>query len=203
MAETNLSPIAGTRLSEKMSNGRWVAIRDPRNLASILVVTCLVGVGVLGYQYRALRASEMSLANRTASISRMRADASMIATLQSGPQRAVDREKPNDELLAQIEAALHEAGVPRKLWQDSIPQPPQREKDSDYIRLATRLVFERISLQQVAGFANQLLFADPTIRVSSVRLHADSRKPAVSSGVARWNVELVTAYLVYEPQDAG
>jgi len=147
-----------------------------------------------------MRSTRRVLATQIASVNKMQIDAARIAELQSKPQQAIDREKPNDELLAQIEAALHEANVPRELWQDSIPQPPQRDKAPDYLRVTTRLEFENITLQQVASLAHQLLNADPALQIQSMRVQnrrSDIRKHAHQ---IQWNIEMAVAHLVYDPK---
>jgi len=153
---------------------------------------------VCGLQRRSLRSAGSTYQARALALTRMQIDARRIGSLRDRPQRATDRQRPNDELLAQVEHALKGAGVPVQLWQDSIPQPAQRLPQSPYQRYGTRLYFEDVTIEQVVRFACALLAADPSLAVSSLHLVAP-----VQADLATWNADLTVSYLVYAPSGTG
>jgi hypothetical protein len=126
----------------------------------------------------------------------MRVDARSIVSLRRTPPRAAERLKPNEELLAEVDAALGAAGVSKETWQDSVPQPAQREGQSPYQRLTTRLYFEGITLQELTGFAHGLLSSDSTLFISALRLTAAGRSGSQPGPAAKWNTDLAVSYLV-------
>ena len=154
--------------------------------------------GDLYRQSRAYRNASRLLRAREVRLTHMQIDAQRIAALRDRPQQATDRQRPNDELLAQVEHALKTAGVPVQLWQDSIPQPAQRLPQSPYQRYGTRLYFEAVTIEQVVRFACTLLAADPSLAVSSLHLVAP-----VQADPTTWNVDLTVSYLVYAPSGTG
>jgi len=179
-------------------------VTSTRRGRSGLVLLLAVGVALAGLwwlQRRALGSVRHTLAAQTSALVRMQADARRIELLRLAPRRAVERFKPNDELLAQIDRALQEAAVPRERWQDSIPQAPQRLADSPYTRHTTRLYFQNLDLRQATSFAYRLLETDPSLSVSSVRIAADRRtdKAATADHLPTWHVDLAVSYLTYAP----
>jgi hypothetical protein len=159
---------------------------------------CSLAALVCWLQWRALNGAESMYATRARALDRILDDAERIKSLQSTPKRAAERERPNEELLKQVESALRVADVPASLWHDSIPQTPLRLAKSPYLRLSTRLYFEAVTLEQITRFAHALLHADPSLTVSSLHL---SSRPQQESAV--WNVDLAVSYLVYAPRETG
>ncbi|MCP4590883.1 MAG: hypothetical protein GY842_09065 [bacterium] len=86
------------------------------------------------------------------------------------------------ENLAQIDRALAGAGVPKKLWQDSIPQAPQR--------LAT-------------AFICRLLGEDPSLSLSSVHVSAGRGARKNAGDTPTWRIDLAVSYLTYAPAEDG
>ena len=164
----------------------------------LLLIFCLWGYWL---QRRSLHSMRHTVTTQSLALERMKTDAARIESLRSTPQRATDRSKPNDELLSQIDNALRKSGIPKELWQDSIPQPPRREANSPYSKMSTRLYFEQITLQQIAAFAHSLLATDPTLSLTAVRISATRNEPVsdANSTKVQWNAELAVSYLVYAP----
>jgi hypothetical protein len=129
-------------------------------------------------------------------LAQMRDDAQVIQKLRQTPMTAVARARTNQELLAQVEKALAATGVDRALWQDSVPQPPTRVPNSDYLKVTTRLYFGDLALQKVAAFSHHLRAVDPTLTVSAVGL--SNRR---SEG-PEFDVEMGVSYLVFAPGTA-
>ncbi len=175
-------------------------LRDPKPRAITAVAVFAVVLSFVWFQHRSLAMTRRSLQASASKLTRMKSDAHQIIELQSRPQRAVDREKPNAELLAQVEAALSESNVPRELWQDSIPQPAQRANGSDYLRVATRLEFDGVTIRQIVVFTQALLQNDPTLSIQSLRIQNRTKTNESNCGEATWRVEMTVGYLVYEPK---
>ncbi len=175
-------------------------LRDPKHQTLLVVVICTVAAAAVWSQQRSITSSRKSLETNTNRLSRMRIDAAQIAELQSRPQQAVDRKKPNAELLGQVEAALSEANVPGEVWQDSFPQPPKRSKGSDYLRVATRLEFESVTIRQMVMFTQTLLQNDPTLSIESLRIRNRMNRGNSEAAQATWGIEITIAYLIYEPK---
>ena len=171
----------------------------PRTRLVLIAVACFAAACLWWLQQRSLRSTRHTLTTQTAALARMQSDADRIAQLRTAPQRATDRRKPHDDLMAQINRALSAAGVPKKLWQDSIPQAPQRLANTPYTRHTTRLYFERTTLEQVTGFVHQLLEADPSLTVSAIRVTADKAtdKHRILDRPPTWRIELAVSYLTY------
>ena len=124
----------------------------------------------------------------------MKADASRILALRGAPHAALGKRRSNEELLATVEQALSQAGIPRERWKDSIPQPLSRLAGTDYQRQVTQLYFDGLELRQLAGFLVELRRRDPTLSVTGLTL---APRPS-SSG---YDVEMGVAYLVYAPRE--
>ncbi|MBN1513449.1 MAG: hypothetical protein JXB13_15645, partial [Phycisphaerae bacterium] len=139
---------------------------------------------------------------QAAALAQMKADAQRIAFLQEAPRRAADRLKPNDELLAEVDAALEAAQVSRDHWNDSVPQPPERLAGADYTRWTVRLYLEDVPMQAFTRFVHALLGADPTLYLASLRIQP-ARRNAGGNADATWNVEMAVAYDVYAPAEKG
>ncbi len=170
--------------------------RTPRTALLVAVAVCsLIGLAAW-LHWRSANSARDTHEVQSAALIRMRQDMRRIVALRDTPQQATDRERPNEELLAQIEAAMKTAGVPASCWQDSIPQPVQRLPQSPYQRFSTRLYFEDVTLEQTLHFAHAILAADASLAVSALRLSAPARDETMV-----WNVDLAVSYLVYSPAD--
>ncbi len=173
-------------------------LRDPKPRALTAIAVFAVVLSFVWFQHRSLATTRRSLQASASKLTRMKSDAHQIIELQSRPQRAVDREKPNAELLAQVEAALSESNIPRELWQDSIPQPTQRAKGSDYLRVATRLEFEGVTIRQIVVFTQALLQDDPTLSIQSLRVQNRTKRSGSIGGETTWSVEMTIGYFMYD-----
>jgi len=129
-----------------------------------------------------------------AQLERMTEDADGVLRLRTAPRIAVERERPNDELLAEIRDAMERADIPEDLWIGNDPLPPMRIPQSPYKRLATRLRFEALPLKGLVQFAFHLTHADPALSVSSLRLNAPRGRDDDT-----WDVDLTLSYLIYSP----
>ncbi len=166
--------------------------RSRRRALYALGTLCLVLLVACWFESRSLGSLENRHAAQTRSLRQMRADVQRIAVLSSAPRGANDHRRSSDELLAQLETALGEVGIPLSRWQDSVPRQPQQVPGSEYRQVATRLYFDELSLEEIIKFAHRLVDQDPSLFVSSVRVSAGRGK-----NTQTWSVELTVTYLVY------
>ena len=144
---------------------------------------------------RSLTSAKEELADSIGRTQQMQADAVQIETLRIAPRLATERVRPNDELIAQVEAAMGAANLPPKHWVANDPAPAVRIPRSPYQQMTVRLSLEDVSLRQVVEFAHALLDKDPGLSIPRLRLTA-SPKDATDL----WNADVGLAYLVYSPQ---
>jgi hypothetical protein len=143
--------------------------------------------------WRGERSARDTYAKSLAQLSIMQLDASRILDLRAAPKKAAMRGRTNQELLAQLEAAVDAAGVSRDHWTESIPQPMVRLAKSDYKQQTTRCFFESVTLRDLATLTQRLQERDSTIQVSGLNL--TNRQPEVPA----FDAELAFSYLVYSP----
>jgi len=167
-----------------------------RRIGVVMGVMLLTLFWVYAWQAGKLDTVQRIHAAQVAGLGQMQVDAEHIRALRTAPQRATDRERANDELLAQVDAALARADVPKTHWQDSIPQPAQRVTGEPYERHTTRLYLEGVTLVQAVGISWALLEMDPTLELSGMRLTAPGANKATSDH-ATWNAELAVSYLLF------
>lgn len=194
-------PSGAANATERHSQPPALEAGPPHGLRNALLVglaVCSLAALACWLQWRSLHSARSVHAARVQALDRMQVDSERIRSLQSTPKRAVERERPNEELLTQVESALQAANVPTQRWHDSIPQTPQRLPHSPYLRFSTRLYFEAVTLEQIMRFAHALLKADPSLTVSSLQV---SSRPQQETAV--WNVDLAVSYLVYAPGETG
>jgi hypothetical protein len=122
------------------------------------------------------------------------ADAARIENLRTAPRLATERARPNDELVAQIQAALTAAGIAPERWVNNEPIPAVAVPKSPYRQLAVRLGLQEVSLQQIVEFCHHLLDKDLALFVGRVRLFGP---PGKTDDL--WDADIVIGYLVYAP----
>lgn len=137
-----------------------------------------------------------TLSSKHAQYSAEQVDARRILALREAPQRATDRRTPHDQLVARIDQALRQAGIGGDRLRSVWPEPARRMAGSDYKELVTRLAIEDITCQQAIAFCHHLMRADPSLRVTGLRLL--NRK---ASG-PNWDVEIDVSYLLFAPGKA-
>lgn len=130
-------------------------------------------------------------ARRTAQAQR---DVSEIRRLRAAPQLAIERLRPNDELLTQIQLAAQFARIRSDQWIRNEPRGAIRQRTSNYMRLQTQVSLQHITLRQLVQFCHRMTVDDPALHVDSLRCKASS-----GSQSAVWDVELVIGYLIYAP----
>ncbi|MCZ6654720.1 MAG: hypothetical protein O7D91_17050 [Planctomycetota bacterium] len=182
-APAESSPILESDLQPQRSRRR--ALYALGTLFLALLVACW-------FASRSLGSLKNRHAAQTQSLQQMRADVERITVLSSAPRGANDHRRSSEELLADLEAALDEAGIPLSRWQDSVPRQPQQVSGTEYQQVATRLYFDELSLEEIVKFAHRLVDQDPSLFVSSVRVSAGRGK-----NTQTWSVELTVTYLVY------
>lgn len=166
--------------------------RSRRRALYALGTLCLVLLVACWFESRSLRSLENRYAAQTQSLLQMRADVERITVLSSAPRGADDHRRSSEELLAELEAALGEVGIPLDRWQDSVPRQPQQVPGTEYRQVATRLYFDELSLEEIIKFAHRIVDQDPSLFVSSVRVRAGR-----ANNTQTWSVELTVTYLVY------
>lgn len=132
-------------------------------LCTILVVVCWA-------EHRSLRSLQSNLSTHSKSIKLMYSDVQRIRALSHKPMLVTTTRKSNDQLLAEIEAALSIAAIPLEKWQDSVPLPAQSVPESNLVRMATRMYLEDVDLESFARFCRSLIEADNTLSVESTRI---------------------------------
>jgi len=172
------------------STKRHALLRSP--LAILFGLNCLLLLALLGIS-RGQRSTQDTYNHALAQLANMKIDAARIVELRSAPQRAAMRTRSDQELLAQVEAAVDAAGVKRERWRESIPQPIVRLAKSNYKQQTTRCFFEGVTLRDLAKFANKLQAQDSTIRIGGINL--TNREPESPA----YDVDLSLSYLVYSP----
>ncbi len=166
--------------------------RSRRRALCALGTLCLALLVACWFVSRSLGSLENRHAAQTQSLRQMQADVERITVLSSAPRGANDHRRSSEELLAELEAALHEVGIPLSRWQDSVPRQPQQVPGTEYQQVATRLYFDELSLREIVKFAYRLVDQDPSLFVSSVRINA-----ARGKNTRTWSLELTVTYLVY------
>jgi hypothetical protein len=167
--------------------------KNPRLRLLVVGLAVLIAALLAWLQGRATASAADTFRVARNQLVQTRDDAQVIRQLRRTPMTAAARARTNQDLLAQVEKALAAAGVDRTLWQDSVPQPPTRIPNSDYLKVTTRLYFEDLTLQKVAAFSHHLRAVDPTLTVSAVGL---SNRRGEGPG---FDVELGVSYLVFAP----
>lgn len=141
-----------------------------------------------------LASARSALATKTTRLAEVRRDLQRIRALQTAPRRATDRRMPHDALIAIIDQSQRSAGVDAKSLSSVWPESPRRVGQSDYLRLTTRLSFERVTLEQVARFVHVLNAADRSLTLTSVRLLSQQYAQPF------WDAELAVTYSIYAPR---
>jgi len=159
-------------------------------LAVLLLLLCLW----CWLEARALTSNRSSYTHLTAQVEKMNADSAAIRALREAPQLAVERERPNDELLAEVRDAMAAAKVPAESWIGNDPSPAMRIPQSPYKRLSVRLLFEAVDLKRLVAFAHEIVGTDTALTIQSLRLTAPVNRKDDS-----WNADLVLSYLLYSP----
>lgn len=164
--------------------------------SSLVLLGCLaVLLGLLVCrQSRALASASDTCRLAKQQLARMKEDAAVVVRLREAPRTAAARTRTNQELLAQIEKAVDDAGISREFWRDSLPHPAVRLGDTEYKREATRITLQRISMRALAAFAYQLTKSDQTLQVPTISVLNRTPEPAL------FDVDLLVSYLVYSPQ---
>lgn len=145
-------------------------------------------------QHRSLRSARSTHETLTRQVEQMSVDAARIETLRAAPRLATEREKPNEELLAQIRDSMIQAKIPIERWIGNEPSPAMRLPKSPYKRLHTRVSFESVPIKGLATFLYDIRARDPSLSVSRTRLSAlnDHKNN-------EWDVEATLSYLLYSP----
>ena len=145
------------------------------------------------------RASALERRHQTASrrVAQMLVDAEKVSRLQSAPRLAVDRRRPDDELIAQIQNALDDARISADRWLSTEPSAAMRVRGTAYQEVTTRLSLHAISLRQLANFVFALASDDASLRVAGLRLR-QSRVRAADA----WDADLAVTYYLYSPTSA-
>lgn len=175
----------------------------PPNLPALLRAPVVVPVLVLAasmwafFERAELASSRSTCHTQLAHLAAMQADAARIERLRAAPRQATDRQRPHDELAAQIEQAGQRAGLGATALASLWPETPQRLPQSDYPELTTRLGFEDVDLQKITAFAYHLQVLDASLQVTQLRLTA----PRADTN--HWDVELSITYSIYAPRGSA
>jgi len=174
-----------------LNNPGFEDVKRPLILAlgccALLGAWCWIEASILesrGSSYRSL----------VKQLEQMSVDSARVRSLRAQPRLATERERPNDELLAQIQQAMTVANIPASHWVGNDPTQPVRVSRSPYRRLAVRLMFEDLTLRQLVQFAYHLTQMDTALSIPRLRLSAP-----LGTQTDAWNVDLSLSYLIYSP----
>lgn len=162
-------------------------------LAIAVCVALLLGMWVW-LEARSLASKHDSHAALVRQVEEMNADMLAVRQLRAAPRLATERQRPNDELLAEVRGAMERAKVPAERWVGHDPSRPVRLPRTPYKRLSTRLAFEEVTLQELVTLSFFLVKKNPALTVSSVRLSAP-----IAVKKKHWSAELTISYLIYAP----
>lgn len=113
------------------------------------------------------------------------------------------------ELSRRLNSAAIIAGVKDNLV-DIDPSAPARLGNSEYNELPVLLRFEKISLQQLTIFFEQLAANDPGSRAKTIELAPPEASPSLApraivpanpDGSELWTADIAVAYLIYAPKE--
>ncbi len=161
--------------------------------AIVLAGLAALTAGLCVLQVRTLASAQDTYQTQVTELATMRADAGAILTLRNKPRSAAMQTRPNQDVLAQVENALKTSAIDRSSWRDSIPQLPRRVAGTDYKEVTTRLYFEKLSLQQLAAFAQNLRQIDGTLTLSMINLSGRTY------ATPEYDVDVGVSYRVYAP----
>lgn len=171
----------------------------PSRRRILLTAAGLAALGAWAWlEARGASSAESSQLALVRQVEQMSQDATQIAKLRIAPRLAAERERPNDELMAQIQGALTAAEVRLDHWLGHDPAPAVRVPKTPYKQLAVRLTLADLTLRQLVQFAFHLTRADATLSVPYLRLTAPK-----DAGKGTWDVDLKVSYLIYAPYADG
>ena len=161
----------------------------------VLVLGCCALLGAWCWiEASVLESRGSSYRSLVRQLEQMSVDSALVGSLQAQPRLATERERPNDELLAEIQQAMTVANIPASQWVGNDPIQPVRVSRSPYRRLAVRLTFEELTLRQLVQFACHLTEMDTALSIPRLRLSAPR-----GGRTDAWNVDLSLSYLIYSP----
>jgi len=111
------------------------------------------------------------------------------------PALASDHEKISDETTSAIEEAVRSAGILPKNLVRITPESPQRINESVYKEKPTRVLLKGVTLKQAVEMLHGIASSGQGLYPKSLRLSAPRRDDTGDL----WTVEVVVAYLIYEP----
>ena len=159
---------------------------------------CLVLTAWCYVDSRRLESRHHSYQTLLAQVRQMGLDAARIQSLRTAPRLATERERPNDELIAEVHDSMTAADIPPGCWVGNDPAPTVRVPRSPYKRLTVRLLLEELNLRQLVRFAYHLNELDSAISIPRIRLFAPHDRHGNT-----WNVDLSLSYLIYAPYNEG
>lgn len=157
----------------------------------VLVAGLLAAIWVSQTRLADARTRHRAMLTRVVEMSTM---GDRIRELRSAPRLAIDRVRPNDELLRQVHDAAHTAGIPADHWRRNDPRPSVRLPDSPYKKVGALITFDRLTIRQLVEFLQKLVAEDSTLSIENLRLTRPDRVPGDA-----WNAEVTLAYLIYSP----
>lgn len=170
----------------------------PQTQLVVISAACAIAGLWLMVESRAARSKRDSHASTVTQIDRMTTDAETIRGLRIAPRIATERERPNDELLAEVATAMKSAQVDPGHWIGNAPFAPIRLPGTPYKRLGTRMTFQGLDMHGIVDLAQRLTSSNASLSVSELRLSAP-RDPNDKT----WNVVMTVSYLIYSPHQRG
>ena len=168
---------------------------SPRSRILLVVLGCAACLLLWILQGRSLQTTRAAYLAQFEQATLMRSDAAYIRAMQAAPRLAVDRERPNDALLAQIQGGIEAAGIPVSDWVANEPHAPMRIPQTPFKKMALTCVLQNVSLRQISLLLHQLTTGDPSLLITQLRLTTGNTAPE------RWNATLSIAYHIYAPMN--
>lgn len=152
----------------------------------------LVCVCAISYYYMHNARLEARLA--ASELAECRQLASQIATARNRPTMAAEHEHIAEEISELIEQSAISAGLSTNNIVRIIPEPSYRLDNIAYKEKPTRVFLKNITIGQLINMTQHLSNKQSRLLPKTLRLSA----PREDTGY-QWSVEMVLAYLVYDP----
>lgn len=189
MISWSSSSTANTQRRAAVKSGSGDDLTRIKRQAWLLSSAALAGAILCGMLWFASRRSAGELSRRMARSDVIARDAQTIASARTKPRRAAETTLTKADLLERVSGAMRAASIDPRMLISTLPQPPRQLPGSRLAEVASRLVFEGISLRQLVDFGLALHSADEQLRLAGLRLRAAADKNT-------WHVDVTVSYLL-------
>lgn len=157
--------------------------------AWLLTSAALAGAILCAVLWLTSRQEFAQLSARTVRCSALALDAQTIAAIRTKPRQAAETTLTRADLLERVAGAMRAANIKNEMLISSFPQPPRPLRGGQLAEVASRLVFEPISLRQLVDFGAALQGEDGPLHVTGLHLRAGPQHTT-------WHVDATVSYLL-------